>query len=249
LIHLGYAIELDSKEIAMEALGLAATCYNFLHKYLDDPSYTQQLDQSSKSPLELLDKLNQDTRFDGLFDRPGSLDMERLFNEKEAEVLEYWNSWSLPNPTEQFKDSQLTAALLLSAIGTYDFFFVHTLTSSHAVRIILPTIPAEYHVPLVRQWWLIVLGVYITQGRPKIDRDSVKKYDLKGRYWSWVDKQGLESKWSLDAHYVKALRALKEAAQTWGDPDQIYLKSAVKFADNFTGWFGFASDSEEDRWD
>jgi hypothetical protein len=29
---------------------------------------------------------------------------------------------------------------------------------------------------------------------------------------------------------------MKEAASTWGDPDEWYLKAAVKFVDEFDGW-------------
>jgi hypothetical protein len=35
---------------------------------------------------------------------------------------------------------------------------------------------------------------------------------------------------------VPAIRAMKEAANTWGDDDRRYLTSAVMFADNFNGW-------------
>ena len=240
LIHMGYAFELNSKEVAMEALGLTTTCYNFLHKYLDDPAYTQNTVKSTTSPFNILQDIRNDPRFDDIFEGPGSENMDRLFQEREALVLEYWNSWDLTNPTKQFEDSQYTAACLLSATETFDFFFVHILTSSHAVRILLPFIPTKYHLSLVRQWWLFTLAVYIVQMRPQVDPDSVKSYDLKGRDWSWVEKCATEGDWAQDAHFIKALRALREAAQTWGDPNCLYLKAAVKFADNFDGWFGFA---------
>ena len=121
----------------------------------------------------------------------------------------------------------------------YDFFLVHLLTTSHAVRIVLPLIPAKFHVSLVRQWWLLTLSYYIAQLRPLIDLDRVSKFDLKGRGWTWVDKQAIESKHAIDPHYVKALRAIKEAAQTWGDNTEFYLKAAVKFGEEFAGWGGF----------
>lgn len=32
---------------------------------------------------------------------------------------------------------------------------------------------------------------------------------------------------------------MKEAAFTWGDVHELYLSSAVHFADDFKGWTGF----------
>ncbi len=213
LIHLGYAYEFDSREIAMEALGLAATQYNFLHKYLDDPSYTRKAPFSSTSPLELLNKLASDARFDGLFPSPGFANLTPLFEKHESLVLEYWNAWDLSSsasetsPVEMFRESQEAAVALLVATvrpGThaYNFFMVHVLTTSHAVRILLPLLPARFHLSLVRQWWLLALAVYIVELRPAIDPDYVPG-DLKGKGWKHVEQQALNSEWKADAHYVK----------------------------------------------
>jgi len=245
LIHLGYAYEVSSREIAMEALGLATTSYNFLHKYLGDPSYSKPSTYSTSSPIEILRKVSEDKRFDNLFDQQGANNIDSLFDNHEAAVLEHWNAWHLPNPKQQFEDSQYAAVALLVATyepgsgREYDFFLVHLLTTSHAVRILLPLIPAKFHVPLVRQWWLITLAVYIAQLRPKISVEIIARYDTEDKNWAWVDKQAVEGKWAMDAHSVKALRAMKVAAETWGDRNQYYLKAACKFGDEFDGWGGF----------
>jgi len=42
-----------------------------------------------------------------------------------------------------------------------------------------------------------------------------------------------------------ALRAMKEAAFTWGDVHERYLSAATHFADDFKGWTGFGSMEEE----
>ncbi len=148
---------MNNREVAMEALALAAVQYNFFHKYLDNPSYTRPSAFSSTSPLELLNKLADDKRFDGLFKEPGFANMDRLFETHEDVVLEYWNAWQLSDPKKQFEDSQEAAVNLLVATvppGThsYNFFIVHLLTASHAVRILLPFIPAKFHIGLVREW-------------------------------------------------------------------------------------------------
>lgn len=242
LIHLGYAYELSSREVAMEALGLAATCYSYLHKYLDDTSFTRSSTYSTSCPLEILQRIRDDERFDGIYDHLGN-DLQPLFDEHEDAVLEHWNAWHIANPRKQFEESQQAAAALMVATHKpgmkYDFFLVHLLTTSHAVRIVLPLVPAKFHVSLVRQWWLLTLGYYIAQLRPKIDLDIVQDYDLKGREWAWVEKRAVRGEHAQDAHYVKALRALKEAAKTWGDSTRFYVKAAVKFGEEFNGWDGF----------
>ena len=226
----------------MEALGLAATCYSYLHRYLDNTSYTRPSTYSTSSPLEILQLVREDKRFDGVYDHLGN-DLEPLLDKHEDAVLEHWNAWRISNPRKQFEESQQAATALLVAThkpGTkYDFFLVHLLTSSHAVRIILPLIPAKFHISLVRQWWFLALVYYIAQLRPGIDLDLVKDHDLKGRGWDWVDKQAVGGEHALDPHYVKGVRAMKEAGSSWGDNDGFFLKAAVKFGEEFDGWGGF----------
>ena len=242
LIHLGYAFELSSREVAMEALCLTATCYSCVHKYIDSTSSTRNSVRSTSSPLELLRCIREDRRFDGVYDHHGN-SLEPLFEEQEEAVLEYWNAWQITAPRKQFEQSQQAAAALLVAThkpGTkYDFFLVHLLTTSHAVRIVLPLIPVKFHVSLVRQWWLLTIAYYIAQLRPEFDLDVVTRSDLRARDWAWVDKQAVGGHHALDAHYVKGLRAMKEAAATWGDDDSFYLKAAVRFGEDFDGWGGF----------
>jgi hypothetical protein len=42
---------------------------------------------------------------------------------------------------------------------------------------------------------------------------------------------------------------MKEAAQTWGDESQYYLKAAMQFADAFDHWGGFSQLSEDEKTD
>ncbi|EHK99287.1 hypothetical protein GLAREA_08752 [Glarea lozoyensis ATCC 20868] len=248
LIHLGYAYEFSSKELGMEALALSSCSYSSLHKYLDDPSYTRPSTYSTTSPLEILHKIHNDTRFDGLFPSKGFQNFDILFSQHENLILEYWNAWTISDPKTQFRESQEAAIdLLIKTVkpGThaYDFFMVHILTTSHAVRILIPLIPKRFHVSLVRQWWLLTIAVYIMQLRPEIDEDIVGKPG--GKSWGYVDKMAVEGGWSADAHFVKAVRAIKEAAFTWGDVHEKYLSAAVYLVDDFKGWTGFGSAEEE----
>ena len=224
--------------MAIEALGVAATQYNFLHKYLDDAKYTRPSQNKTPSLLDILERVRNDARFD-----TGSSSIETIFENHEDAILEHWNAWQLPDPKKQFHDSQHAAVAILVATHpldsprpAYDFFLLHLLTTSHAVRIMLPFIPAKFHVSLVRQWWLFTLAAYIAQGRLKIDLANINEFKLSGQDWSTIDKHGVHGKWSLDAHWVKGLRAMKEAANTWSDPDHFYLKAASRFDQEFDGW-------------
>lgn len=246
LIHLGYAYELSSRTVATEALVLNACFYNSMHKYLDDPSYTRPSPHPSHDPLTLLHRMRDDRRFDNLFPHKGDLNIYILMEKREAAVLEHWNALAVPdNPTQIFEACQRAAVAALVATHTesekYDFFLVHLLTTSHALRHLLPSLPARWHVALARQWWLLVVTIYVAQHRPEIRRARVDDFDLRGRDWGFVVKEALEGQWRNDAHYVKALRAIKNAADTWGDDDSRFLlKAAVKFATEFGGWGGFA---------
>ena len=211
LIHLGYAYELGSTTVAIEALALGACFYNPLHNYIDDPSHTKPSPYRSTHLREILEKVREDKRFDGLYPHRSG-DIFKVLDEQEEAFLEYWNAWELSDPQTAFQQSQELAVTIL--MGTeasentkFDFFFVHILTSSHAVRVLLPLVPAKFHINLVRQWWLFTLAVYIAQTRPKIDPSIIEEYELKGRDWKFVVHKALDSSESTDAHYVKGMAA------------------------------------------
>lgn len=242
---MGYAFELQSQTLAIEALAMACCSYNTLHKYLDDLPAPRQT--KPQTLLDILDKVRNDQRFDNLFPDAGTADIDKLLEKREAEVLEYWSSWEINNPTKQFEESQVLAAIIFTGSGEdhevsgeYDFFLVHLLTSSHAVRVLLPLFPAEFQIPLVKQWWLLALAVYIVQGRPKLNKERITKVEIGGKDWKHVIQQATSGTHALDSHYIKGVRALKEAANTWGNDEQLFLKAAVLFGDGFQKWGGFS---------
>lgn len=69
--------------------------------------------------------------------------------------------------------------------------------------------------------------------------------NLKDRDWDWVIDQAVNGKYRMDAHFVKALRAMKVIKETWGDDYLVTIKAAVHFAETFDGWGGFGAGSEE----
>src|SRR5450432_1841857 len=146
---------MNSREIGMEALTMTAAGYNDLHKYLDDPSYTKPSPNPSASLIELLHRISIDARIDGVFDdKEGEeLSTGTIAKKIEPVLLEYWNAWAITDPVKQFEQSQQAAIALLVSITQknkerHDFILVHLLTSSHAVRILLPMIPGKFHISL-----------------------------------------------------------------------------------------------------
>lgn len=259
LIHLGYAYELSSQTVGIEALGLTACFYSDLHKYIDDPAYTRPSTFKSRSILEILQRVAADQRFDDHSSEAGEESIMAVVDKKEDLLLNYWNAWDITaGPRQQFADSQKAATAVL--VGTrkptqkYDFFLLHLLTSSHAVRVLLPVIPDRFQLSLVRQWWLFTLMAYIGQLRPAIDLHLIEDYDLQGRGWKHVNELALTSPYAQDAHYVKGkrrtihkitvlkkltitgIRAVMNAAETWEDDSEYYLKAGMKFAEEFDEW-------------
>ncbi|KAF3023865.1 hypothetical protein E8E15_005622 [Penicillium rubens] len=245
LIHLAYAFEMDSREIGMEALALAATCHNDIYKSLGGPKHSENKESyESKSLFAILDLVRKDEDLDGLFPTPGSDNLDTLFVSRNAALLNHWKAWKIENPIEQFRESQeLAAALLVGTApddspGHYDWFFALNLATSHAVRVVLPFIPPQFQISLLRQWWLICVGIYVAQLRPEIRIDQIRDYDLNGKDWEWVAENAVNGEFSSNVQFVRTTRALKELASTWGDSDSFFLKAAVRFVTEFKHWRG-----------
>ncbi|CAK7212179.1 hypothetical protein SBRCBS47491_001384 [Sporothrix bragantina] len=255
LIHLAYAYEMDSRVLAMEALGMSAVTYNpaFAKKFnLDELQYSVQAQVPDAlkglSLQQLVDRVAKDKRFAAV--GPGRMSAESVLlappsPEVGEALLEYWHAWDLTggfdkNLTPRVREAQdVSVAMLIASVkpGThsYNFFLCHVLTTSHAVRVLLPEIPAAMHASILRQWWLLTLAVYVSVGRPAVDPDNVPT-DRKGKGWSYVEQQALSSRWSTDAHFIKTIRSIKEATRTWGDVRDRYLNAIVWFVDDFEGW-------------
>ncbi|KAK3199363.1 hypothetical protein Dsin_022778 [Dipteronia sinensis] len=105
--------------------------------------------------------------------------------------------------------------------------------------ILLPMIEPQWHVLLVREWLFIVIAVYIAQMRPVVDAKKIAEVEIGEKSWTYAEDLALNGKHKFDAHYVKAIRAIKEAAAVWGDDERWFVRAAVKFAGEFPGWGGF----------
>ncbi|CAK7564027.1 MAG: hypothetical protein SEPTF4163_001910 [Sporothrix epigloea] len=253
LIHLAYAFEMDSRVLAMEALGMSAVTYNpaFAKKFgLNEECLLRPVPSSLQglSLQALVNRVAQDQRFAAV--APGRMSAESVLlaapsTDVEAALLEYWHAWDLSGGSDKnllprMREAQdVAVAMLIASVkpGThsYNFFLCHVLTTSHAVRVLLPEIPAAMHASILRQWWLLTLAVYVSVGRPAVDPDNVPT-DRKGKGWAYVEQQAVSSRWSTDAHYIQTIRSIKEATRTWGDVRDNYLNAVIWFVDDFAGW-------------
>ncbi|RKF82585.1 putative mgs207 protein, partial [Golovinomyces cichoracearum] len=133
-------------------------------------------------------------------------------------------------------------ALLIQTVkpGThaYDFSVAHSLTTSQEIRILLPLIPEQYQIGLIRQWWLIAISIYISQLRPEISHDKIEI--SSGKDLKYVEHKAMFGSWTTDADYDKIIRAMREAASTWSDNRQQYLAAAVRVTNDFDGWTRFS---------
>jgi len=213
LIHLGYGYELNSRTVGIEALGLVACFYSDMHKYFDDPSYTRPASYSSSSTLDILKRVAHDDRFNDAYLQSADAEenMSNLLANHETVVLDHWNALEITDPARQFEESQKAAVALL--VGTsrnrkgwhegFDFYLCHVLTSSHAIRLLLPIVPAKWQMPLIRQWWFFALTAYISQMRPELKLDRITGYDVAGKTWKHAVHAALTSEYAQDAHYIK----------------------------------------------
>lgn len=268
----------------MDALTMAATTHDGLHKYIDNPDYLSpgpgnEPPYSTPSILDILYRIRTDTRFDGLFNAPTIHNLDTILKDRrlEAAALEHVRAWdigphsSTADLTAAFHQTQHAATLVLfggsypvqksldPSKRYYDFFLLHLLTSSHAMRIIFPFIPASggsvrhSHLNLLRQWHLMLVLVYISQLRPRIPEPEEVSIDhrpegiavavtgvgLGHMDWDTLSAATIASVHAEEAHFPKVVRALREAAETWGDDDKFYFKAARRFVGTFEGYGGF----------
>lgn len=241
-IHLAYAYEFDSKEVASEALSLGCTEYDFMHQYFDSPPPDTST-YKTKDLAEILSRVIEDKRFDGLSEHPGFLNTFTIHATAEDALLEHYNAFVLDDLEGQFEDLFDVAARVAVETGDaaqqFDFFLIHVLTTLHAIRVISPHAPTGHRYNIIKQFVMWTLLIYVAQLRRPVKQGLIKAVDLKDRDWDWVRENALTNQFSLDSHYVKVIRALKVGEELFGSKDSWYLKAAVKFVDEYKEWTGF----------
>ncbi|KAH8896521.1 hypothetical protein GQ53DRAFT_639786 [Thozetella sp. PMI_491] len=242
VIHLAYAYEFQMEEIAAQGLSLACTEYANFHKLIDnEPSDNSTY--KTNSLLEVLLRVKQDNRFDGVVKSPGTVNYDLVLKEAYDATTEHWNAWQIGDAAQTME--HICDASVLVALGSgypefkYDFFYAHILTAAHAYRVLLPNFSKGSHLSLLRQYGLYTILIYVLQFRREVNASTINEFALAGRDWNWVTENALRNKWAIDEHFFKVVRGLRSFADTYGEKDGFYLKAAVKFVSGFKGWEGF----------
>ncbi|KAK9465922.1 hypothetical protein V1512DRAFT_248691 [Lipomyces arxii] len=245
LIHMAYAFELDSAEIATEALTMAATNYTPYAKFVDEyvskyeglthPSTTKYLE---KDPIAILHSIRDDDDFNRLdIKNANIINLSKLFSDFEQELPRFIYRLDISGDLNNVMHKLFhTASLLLTAThktGDYqfDFALLHALTGAHAAFVLLPHFTQRHRVSVIASLWIYIVASYINMQRPSIDVQRVLNYNgvaEESRNWEYVVNLALNGDMKDDAHYIKAIRALKTLDDTYHD--DIYLKQALLFA-------------------
>ncbi|KAF3909166.1 hypothetical protein ABW21_db0209105 [Orbilia brochopaga] len=255
LIHLGYALEVEDKGLAMEALAMTAASYQTIHEFVDNPSPPKTFLQITNI-RDIFTRIHEDDTYDSICESYGAGHPDRVLDESPPYML--FDSYViLKEKMDRTFQTQVEAAVMLSIAShkagdpQYDFFLAHALTTAHALRIVLPHLDLQQAWHILRSHMVLSTVLYISQCRPNIKDDLVYNVDVEGKDWDYIQKKALEGDWKYDAHYVKVLRSLWELEKLFGKgerPDSkkynLYLKAAVKFADEFNGWTGFGIPNE-----
>ncbi|KAH1388772.1 hypothetical protein KXW98_009160 [Aspergillus fumigatus] len=219
-IHLAYAYEFRSKEVAAQALSQGCTEYNAMHTVLDQaPPDTSKYKTTSLA--EVFEKVRQDPRLDDLFSEPGIANLDVLSQEQNiAVVLEHWNAWEITDLVAQFEECCDLAVVLALSNGnrrdSFDFFNAHIMTVAHALRVLWHYVPTDRRASILKQYALFGIMTYICQLRPRFSLDWIDAVEVDGRDWNWVVETALAHKWALDAHFFKVVRAPKVFQETFG---------------------------------
>jgi len=207
-VSLAAAFEVGSQVLGIEALGLAACGWDALarvgeEEHEHEHEHEHETVEGQTGDLEVV--LGR-ARADQRLERYEGRSVEQLLQDAEARklVLDYGKSWSIGDLKKAFEDGQRAATERLFASAGFEVSSSQVLSASHAVRVLLPIIPVDWHIRLLRQWWLLFLSTYIVLGRPEFDSKRITNFALNGRDWRSVTDRALRSKWSTDAQFVKS---------------------------------------------
>ncbi|CAF3724017.1 unnamed protein product [Rotaria sordida] len=254
LIHIGYAFELDSQLVGIEALATTAVSYNYLHEIADKLKLPIS---PSKSALEIFKDIHLDNRLP-IYDKPDIDNLELVVKNYTDLVLSHYNQWNMSKENIEKTIEELfdLAVYIYGATHKpndieFDFFLLHLVTAMHAIRIIYPHINNQQIIEhILLQFFYFAIVIYICQLRPEINEHLINDYkiDNEKNNWNYVIERILNTKLIDDAHAVKVIRALKDADKVYGNKNGFYLKTAIKTVDHVNVediWIGMSDDQRQ----
>lgn len=193
---------------------------------------------------EVIERVRKDSYFDSVLLEPGILNLDILTQRQHLDVVrKHWNSWQVVDPIRQFEECCDLAVHIALSNGdmerSFDFYNAHILTVAHALRVLWTYLPPKHLATVLKQYVLFMILTYVSQLRPDFGIEVLEEVTLDGRGWDWVINTALDSKWALDVHFFKVVRAPKVFEETFGRKEDIYLKAAIKYVTEFRGWEGY----------
>ncbi|CAF3043317.1 unnamed protein product [Rotaria sp. Silwood2] len=238
LIHIGYAFELDSRIVAIEALTQTAVSYNELHEAVDKLTTPKS---GSKSAFEVFQGIRLDDRLsignDSLVDN-----LKLVVEQWNDLVLFHYDQWKFNenNLEEMIEDLFDLSVYIYGATHKsdkieFDFFLLHLLTGMHAIRVIHPHLHDQkiaQHV--LFQFFYFAIIIYIANHRPEIHKELIDDYEIEDtkKNWKYVIDRTLNSNLAEIMHLAKVVHSLKAAEDAYGTKNGLYLKTAFKTVDN-----------------
>ena len=168
IIHIGYALELDSRPVACEALAMAAVCCDPLYSIT---SKLQPPTKGEKKALQIIEDIYSDDHaptFDKTFQFESALKHESF-------LFSYYNKWQIPNDVEKTIEELFDMSVYLYGAThkpdqvDFDFILLHVVTGMNAIRTVRPYLDETTVTRLLRSFFYATLLFYIVQQQPKVD--------------------------------------------------------------------------------
>ncbi|CAF1493937.1 unnamed protein product [Rotaria sp. Silwood1] len=244
-IHLGYALEFQSKVMTIEGLAMAAIDRVSVKGVLEHLKYDQSKD-GDKTALEIIELIAKDQRFDEKVlatDGGLGLKMNKLLERGGGSlVAEYAQTWKC-----DLVDARQAGVLVNAAVirpkkaPRLDFLLMHATTSSLFLDILVHSFKKkENQLKLMRAKFAVDLLFYVVCGRPKLNLNYLCNEYQVSKEHSYVHAQNpwlpLIDKCLThpDEHVPKTIRALiyAEKFDSTRDKDKLpYLKIAQMIMD------------------
>ena len=234
VIHMSYAIELNSRPVACEALTMTAVCSTPLHQNttkLKPPTH------GTKGAFQLIKEISSDEKVPKV---ETTSQFETVLNMHESFICRYYNQWKMSDNLEKTIEELFDMSVYMYASThkpnqiDFDFFILHLVTGMDAVRKLRSHLDDVTVRRLLCSFFYLSIAIYIGQEQPEINEHLVDDYQVEENKFSWKYAVGqiLNTKLATDPHLVKVIRALKDAEGEYGSKNGLYLRAAIKTVDN-----------------
>ncbi|CAF1334084.1 unnamed protein product [Adineta ricciae] len=238
LIHLGYALEFESKLMAIEGLAMAAVDSVGVQGVLKHMDYGHT-PANPKTALEIVELITKDQRFDDkLSYNDKGVKLSKLLERNAGPlVAEYAQMWKCDVDDLRRADILVTAAAIREKKEVHlDFFLMHATTSSLFLNIFVHAFQnPENQTKFLKAKFAVDLLQFVARGRPKLNVNYLLNEHQISKEHQYAD---VSNPWlplinkcltHHDEHVPKTIRALVYAEkfdQAQGKDQISYLKIA-----------------------